>query len=132
MEPQQVGYFVPSHGLKGKQEWLNELDSDLRSMYALYSGRKNCDTLLWCQSVIEESTAAPKWSQKWSHTEGGTTHTSTSKRAAGLEKIAWIKEIVSQLQEKHGSKYNVEKLNHWAHLILMKKHASYDNPPEYP
>ena len=43
-----------------------------------------------------------------------------------------IEEIVSQLQEKHGTNYSVEKLNCWAHLILMKKHASYDIPPEYP
>ena len=49
-----------------------------------------------------------------------------------MEKIAQIEEIVSNLQEKHGSKYSVEKLNCWAHMILMKKHTSYDNPPEYP
>ena len=66
------------------------------------------------------------------HTDERAAHTSTSKRTAGLEKIAQIEEIVSQLQEKHGSKYSVEKLNCWAHLILMKKHASYDHPPEYP
>ena len=57
---------------------------------------------------------------KSGHAEGGTAHTSTSKRAAGLEKIAQIEEIVSQLQEKHNTKYSVEKLNCWAHLILMK------------
>ena len=68
VEPQQVGYFVPGHGLSGKKEWLNE-DSDLKIMYDLYSGRRNCDVFLWCQCVIEESSAAPKRSQKWSHTE---------------------------------------------------------------
>ena len=131
VEPLQVGYIVPGHGLKGKQEWINE-DSDLKSMYDVYSKRKNCDIILWCQCVTEESTIAPKQSQKRSHTTEGTASTSTSKRVAGLEKIAQIQEIVSQLQEKHGTNYSVEKLNCWAHLILMKKHASYDVPPEYP
>lgn len=131
VEPLQVGYIVPGHGLKDKQECINE-DSDLKSMYDVYSGRKNCDIILWCQCVTEESTIAPKQSQKRSHTTGGTASTSISKRVAGLEKIAQIEEIVSQLQEKHGTNYSVEKLNCWAHLILMKKHASYDIPPGYP
>ena len=48
VEPLQVGYFVPGHGLKGKQEWLNA-DSDLKSMYDLYTGRV---VIYFCGAIV--------------------------------------------------------------------------------
>ena len=43
-----------------------------------------------------------------------------------------VKDIVLQLQQKHGSHYTAEQYNAWAQLINMKKHGSHDSPPDYP
>ena len=32
----------------------------------------------------------------------------------------------------HKGKFSAEQLHTWANLIQMKKHASYDDPPDYP
>jgi len=42
-----------------------------------------------------------------------------------------VEKIVASLREKH-SQYSVEKLNVWAHMIHMGKHASYEVPPNLP
>ena len=52
-----------------------------------------------------------------------------SKRVINEKKIQEIEDIVTQLKEKHGSKYKVKHLNAWAHL---GKHSSLDTPPNYP
>ena len=44
----QVGYIIPGHGLRGKQEWLCN-NSDLKYVYACYEGKK--EILLWCFSI---------------------------------------------------------------------------------
>ena len=39
---------------------------------------------------------------------------------------------MEELKEKRGSKYTVERLNAWAHMINMGKHSSKDDPPNLP
>ena len=39
---------------------------------------------------------------------------------------------MEELHTKHGSTYSTEKLSAWVHLIQMKKHSSYDSPPNLP
>ena len=46
----------------------------------------------------------------------------SSKQNACMQKITEVEEIVSDLQQRHGSEYSVEKLNAWAHMIHMGKH----------
>ena len=48
------------------------------------------------------------------------------------KKIQEIEDTVAQLKEKHGTKYKVEHLNAWAHLIHLSKHSSLDTPTNYP
>ena len=38
--------------------------------------------------------------------------------------------IIEDLKENQGTKYTPEQLNMWAHMIHMKKHESYDYPPD--
>ena len=42
-----------------------------------------------------------------------------------------VEEIVEKLSGKHDS-YTPEQLRAWAHMIHLKKHASYDAPPNKP
>ena len=37
-------------------------------------------------------------------------------------------EILEKRKQKHTGTFSEEKMRTWAHLIQMKKHASYDNP----
>ena len=46
--------------------------------------------------------------------------------------MAEIATIEDELQEKHSGKYTDQQLRSRAHLIQMKKHSSYDEPPDKP
>jgi hypothetical protein len=59
-------------------------------------------------------------------------HTPAAKRATCESTINAVQQLVEELKEKHGSKYTVECLNAWAHMINMGKHSSKDDPPDLP
>ena len=40
--------------------------------------------------------------------------------------------IVNELSERHGNTYTVEQTRAWAHMLQMKKHDSYEEPPQKP
>ena len=48
--------------------------------------------------------------------------------------MAEVETMEDELQEKHSEsgKYTDHQLRSWAHLIQMKKHGSYDEPPDKP
>lgn len=48
------------------------------------------------------------------------------------KKLSDVEELVKKLTEKHQSKYTVEQMNTWAHMIHMGKHKSLDEPPSVP
>ena len=120
----QVGYIIPGHGLRGKQEWLCE-DSDLIDMYTLYKGKK--DLLLWC---LPRNTTHAKRGKASSPTPSKAPRVSPydSQRNKSTE----VREILKELQDKHEAKYSTEQLHTWANLVQMKKHSSLDDPPNYP
>ena len=43
-----------------------------------------------------------------------------------------VEDIVEKLEEANSGKYSPEQLHMWAHLIHMKKHSSYNEPPDKP
>ena len=50
-----------------------------------------------------------------------------------LSKMAEVDIIVDELEEKHGGgKFSPEQIRAWAHMIHLKKHMSYDEPPKNP
>lgn len=68
-------------------------------------------------------------------------HCSSSKKGSSAlskgdllcQTINEVDEIVSTLSDKHpGSTFTVEQFRAWAHMIHLKKHSSYDEPPEKP
>lgn len=121
-----LGYIEPGHGCRGKQRWITS-DNDVSQMYDDHKGKK--EILLWAYSREAESTSlAPPPSSKRHHS-------STDGRGQAeniASKLTEVEEIYDTLSEKHSTTYTVEQLRAWAHLIQMKKHCSYDHPPEKP
>ena len=125
------GYIEPGHGLKGRQRWLSG-DDDLQEMYRLNENRN--EIMLWCYTC-EQSGSEIKSTRKRSASkdqdEGGPAK-AKAKRQSCAEKISEVEAIVKELQEKHNSQYSVEQFNAWAHMLHLKKHGSYDTPPDLP
>ena len=43
-----------------------------------------------------------------------------------------MQEIVDKLEKQHSKKYTIEQLRAWGNMLMMKKHDSYDRPPDKP
>ena len=119
-----IGYIEPGHGNinKGKQRWLTSTD-DLAEMYTLHEGKK--EILLWAYSLDQSSKR-----------RCGSPNNEQCKRTrydTHVDKMIQVEEIESDLRDKHlGEGYSEEQLRSWAHLIQLKKHSSYDVPPNKP
>ena len=117
----QFGYIVPGHGRKGKQLSLTEVQ-DLSQMYEKYKKRKQ--VVLWLKNVSKKRSKSPP--------EGGPPSKQSRSRYDGhLKKMNEVEEIVEKLSGKHDS-FTPEQLRAWAHMIHLKKHTSYDIPPNKP
>ena len=47
-------------------------------------------------------------------------------------KLMKVEAIAAKLTEKHEGKFSAEQINVWGYLINMKKHQSFDDPPDKP
>jgi hypothetical protein len=121
-----IGYIIPGHGFKGKQQVIN-VDSDLSTMYAINYGKR--EVILWCIGELNEETKSRKRAREDEDKENASTAMPKSKTG---KKMQEVNNIMAKLKEKHESQYSVEKLSAWAHMINMKTHESYDSPPNYP
>ena len=126
---EMVGFLSPGHGLKGKHNVLNS-DSDLAQMYEEYR-LKRCVIRLWCLCETKDNAVAVDTKKHGRENEEGEP-LSSAKRGTCQQRMQAIEDIVDKLREKHEGEFSIEKLNAWAHMIHMGKHASYDNPPDLP
>ena len=55
-----------------------------------------------------------------------------SKYSAEHNKMFELQEIVDELEKRHSKKYTIEQLRAWGNMMMMKKHDSYDRPPDKP
>ena len=131
------------HSARGKQHWLTT-DEDLTDMYDHYSGR--VEILLWTYSP--QNTAASSASatttvrgKKRPHSKVPRTQSPdrpatkaprTTKYELHQKKMDELEVIYETLQDNHQEFDTAEQLRAWAHLIQMKKHQSYDEPPDKP
>jgi len=119
--PATYGYIEPGHGSKGKRRWLTS-GNDLTEMYNIYNGRK--EILLWCskEKRTDEADTEGEPSNKCAKTS----------HEDHMDKMAEVEKIEKKLRDKHEGVYTEKQLRCWAHLIQMKKHASYEVAPNKP
>ena len=153
----QCGYIQRGHGQKGKQ-FLISSDSEIADMYCVYQGKQ--DIMLWMKvksgnprkrkrsssvreqagnskgstsSDIEDITPSPK--QRKAADTGSTVKPGGTQYQKHL-KMSEVEVIIEDLEEKHVSdghgKYSAEQIRVWAHMLHMKKHDSYTDPPNKP
>lgn len=115
----QGGYWIgfPGHGAIWEQIWITN-NSDL-------GAKKRIMILFFTQK------------KKWSRSPVGTCESSTNKRSRNKSeerslKLAQADETVSELEQKNSSKYWIEQLNVWEHMLQLKKHDSQEVPHDKP
>ena len=151
----QFGYIEPGHGAKGRQVLITNSEH-ISDMYQTYEGRKQI--VLWLKSkpsksstekyevrrrkrpssenLLEPPDKAPRVSERDDSRDTVTkAKPSRSKyESSYLSKLTEVEKNLDKLQEKHeaSGKYSIEQLRAWAHMLNMKKHESYDDPPDKP
>ena len=63
---------------------------------------------------------------------GTSTESSGSNYQGHLKTLSEVQVIVDELEKKHKDCYTPEQIRAWGHMIHMKKHSSYDEPPQKP
>ena len=81
--------------------------------------------MLWCDSKSD----SPKDSCNGSRKRSSPTEPPTSKRQQIEDEVQCY---VTQLKEKHGTRYAVPQLRFWARMVTTKNHDSLDDPPDMP
>ena len=129
----QLGFIEPGHGLRGKTQWLHD-DDDLRSMYAMYAGKRSREIILWCLKDACDQSGSKKHAATAVNPKDQGPKEKKAKEAASHYKssISEVEVTIDQLREKHGNLYTTEQLNCWAHMYQTKKHGSLDDPPDLP
>ena len=116
---ESFGYIEPGHGAKGKQRWLTSID-DLKDMYGVHKGKT--EILLWSSHLEVQ--------RKRAHSPDADENGKRARYDKYLDSMTEVQLIEEDLIERHpDGQYTDEQLRSWAHLIQMKKHSSYDTPP---
>ena len=120
----KFGYIQP-HRSKGRQVPLHE-PKDIEAMYEAYRGRKQ--VILWVSVKMEanESQVATKKQR------GASTESSGSNYKGHLKTLSEVQVIVDELEKKYKDCRTPEQIRACGHMIHMKKHSSYDEPPQKP
>ena len=129
-----VGYVEPGHGIKGKMMCLGD-DEDLSEMYVVH--KRKSEVLLWCYGDLGEgsmsSTGVEQSDSTWKRPHSETSAPASKRSASIADTINAVEAIIVKLRKKHGeSRFSVEKLNCWAHMLNCGKWSSYDDPPKLP
>ena len=158
----QIGYIMPGHGAKGRQVplvysddltcmyhkckrtkhvvlWVKSLRRRDLSLGATSSSARKRDRQQGdCGPAAAKKTRVGGSSLQQSD---GTGHSHSDKSDAGStrsnytgvhNKMMELEEIVDELEKRHSKKYTIEQLRAWGNMMLMKKHDSYDQPPDKP
>ena len=114
---------------KGKKQWLCTED-DVTEMLEKHKRKK--EITLWCYSQSDK----PVKRRVRSRSPNSKSQTGKTNRASKydlhVKKMSEVDEIFSTLDKKHKGAYSSEQIWAWAHLIQLKKHGSYDSPPDKP
>lgn len=114
----QIGYMEGN-----SKQHLILCREDLETMYDSVTDKK--EIMLWCDKKMETQESQGS-SRKRKSNEGG------SKALKVDEQESELIKMVDQLSEKHSKKYTVPQYRLWAKFIQMKRHDSFDIPPNIP
>ena len=114
---ENFGYIEPGHANRGKQQWLSS-EEDLKDMYRVHNDKS--EILLWSLRLDV--------GRKRAHSPDVDRTLKRTRYDKYLDKMTEVEMIEQELKDKH-TEYSDEQIRSWAHLIQMKKHASYDQPP---
>lgn len=90
-----------------------------------------------CKPHVNVKSMADDGSRKWQSSVDNA-EASTSKGNSNyqghLSKMSKVEEIVEDLERRHGENnvYTTEQIRVWAHMIQLKQHNSYNEPPDKP
>ena len=115
----QVGYFT---GKQSTKHWLM-CQADLEQMNETLKTSKG--KVMWCEGKSD----SPKDSSTGNRKRSSPVEPPTSQRQQ-IE--GEVQDYVTQLKEKHGTKYTIPQLRCWARMITTKNHESIDDPPDLP
>ena len=129
----EIGYMEVGHGMNGKKRPI-ETSNDLTTMWSEFKG-KRC-VLLWikCQKSNATKRSRPTSSELGTDSDVDVPKTKRVSPAysAHMKNMQEVDEILEILKQKHEENFTPEQLRTWAHMIQMKKHSSYDAPPDKP
>lgn len=98
-------------------------------MYQVSKDRRS-EVILWCYGPTPQQEQA-RGNKRQSISEGNTAR-KASRYDKHIDRMADVELIEDKLWEKHAENFTKQQLHSWAHLIQMKKHQSYDEPPDKP
>ena len=116
----QVGYFT---GKQSTKHWLM-CQADLDQMNETLKTSKG-NVMLWCDGKSD----SPKDSSTGNRKRSSPTEPPASKHQQIEDEVQGY---VTQLKEKHGTKYTIPQLRFWARMLTTKNHESFDDPPDLP
>ena len=153
----EIVYIEPGHGARGRQVPIVYTE-DLTHMYSRCNRTRQI--VLWAKPSSLRKKGASSGSRarkrpdsgdqqefggpaKKSRCDGnslqpahdpgsGNSSNTRSKYSAEHNKVFELQEIVDELEKLHTNKYTTEQLRAWGHMMMMKKHDSYDHPPDKP
>ena len=125
------GYLQRGHGTKGRQYAITD-DDNIKNMYEEYKGK--AEILLWIKVHISpKSTSESQKRQRADKEIDGESEPKRQKSSSNyLSRLSEVQEIIDDLEERHDSTFTMEQLRVWAHMIHMRKHLSYTDPPDKP
>ena len=128
----EFGYIIPGHGFKGKQYAINS-DEDVTQMYDVYQKKK--PIILWSRITSHARKRLTELNSEVSSKKKKVDDETQPRRSNyqnHVSKMAEVDSIVEELEKKHTGKYSPEQIRAWAHMLQLKKHGSYESPPDKP
>ena len=97
----------------------------VEELYEVHQGKK--EILLWCNVTNH----TPR--KRACSPESEKVNKPNPRYTKFLDKMTDVEATEAELREKHADGvYTEHQLRSWVHLIQMKKHSSYDTPPDKP
>ena len=90
--------------------------------------KKGNKALLWCDGLKSDSAPCRKRGRVADDEEDIDQLAATTKKSKEVKEDK-VKDIIQELKDKHGSKYNQMQYRIWSEMLVNEVHGSVDDPP---